>query len=238
MKLDDDRVEELKTLENKIGYKFKDKNLLNTSFIHTSYANENSYLRGKNNERLEFLGDAVLETVFSEILFKMYTKKDEGFLTKTRANLVCEKSFSELSDEINLSKYILLGKGEEKTGGRDKPSIKSDAFEAFNGALYLDGGYSKVYTFIYDLIKDKLEDTDYMSEHVSDYKSMLQEHLHKYKNVNCKYKLVGEEGPSHDKIFHMEVYLENKKIGFGKGKNKKLAEQMAAKNALKNFKIL
>lgn len=238
MIIDDKRLEELSELESSINYTFKDKNILNHAFIHTSYTNENNELRGKSNQRLEFLGDAVLELVFSEIIFKYYKKCDEGFLTKLRANLVCEKSFAELADKINLSKYLLLGNGEEKTGGRNKPSIKADAFEAFNGALYIDSSYEFVYNFISDLIEDKLINMDNKIEHVNDFKSLLQEHLHKYKNINCKYVLVKEEGLSHCKKFYIDVKVGNKVIGSGEGKNKKIAEQMAAKNALEKLKVI
>lgn len=235
MLLDENRLKELNILEKVINYEFKNKKLLNSAFIHTSYTNENPSLLGKSNERLEFLGDAVLEIVFSEILFKNFLKKDEGFLTKLRANLVCEPSFSALADEIDLSNYLLLGKGEEKTGGRDKTSLKADAFEAFNGALYLDGGYEQVYSFIYDLIIDKLENSNIIRESLNDYKSMLQEYLHKHKNINCTYVLTKEQGPSHDKEFFMDAYIGDRRIGSGKGRNKKLAEQMAAKDALENL---
>lgn len=238
MTLKDERIEILTELENKINYKFNNIELLNLAFVHTSYANEHSSLKGKHNERLEFLGDAVLEMVFSEILYKNFKPRPEGFLTKLRSSLVCESSFSEFSDEMNLSKYLLLGKGEEKTGGREKDSIKADLFEAFNGAFYLDAGYEIVYNFIYGLIKDKIFDANENIENVNDYKSMLQEHLHKYKNINLRYELVKEEGPSHDKTFYIEAYLDSKLIGAGTGRNKKLAEQNAAENALKKLHVI
>lgn len=238
MIIDNDRELALKEFQEKILYKYKNIDLLNLAFIHSSYTNEHPSLKGKSNERLEFLGDAVLEMVFSEILFKNFLPKQEGYLTKLRANLVCEASFAEFSDKINLSKYLLLGKGEEKTGGRDKASLKADAFEAFNGSLYLDAGYDKVYNFIYDLIKEKIFEVKENLENVNDYKSMLQEHLHKYKNINLVYKLVKEEGPSHDKTFFMEVYHGKKLIGAGNGKNKKIAEQNAAKNALEKLRVI
>lgn len=233
-----DRIDELKKLEESINYSFKDKSLLNSAFIHTSYTNENTHLKGKSNERLEFLGDAVLETVYSEILYKKLTDQNEGYLTKLRSQLVCEASFSEFSDKLNLASYLLLGKGEEKTGGRSKNSIKADVFEAFIGALYLDAGYQVVYTFIYEQVKDTVSHAKTSKRQVNDYKSMLQEYLHKYKNVNCQYKLTCETGPAHNKVFCMDVYKDSKKIGSGKGRNKKLAEQMAAKNALENLGLL
>lgn len=234
------RLEELNNLEKAINYEFKNKNLLNLSLIHTSYANENTSTKWKNNQRLEFLGDAVLELVYTEILYKEFSIKDEGYLTKLRASLVCEEGFAELADCINLSKYLLLGKGEEKTNGRNKPSIKSDAFEALNGALYLDGGYLVVHKFIYEIIRERVQEIKAQKdeESVNNYKSMLQEHLHKAKNTNYKYELEKEEGPSHDKTFYMNVYHGRKLLGSGKGRNKKLAEQMAAKNALENLRLI
>lgn len=233
-----ERQAQLDELQENIKYKFNDVNLLNLALVHTSYSNEHSEYKNKNNERLEFLGDAVLELVFSEILFKTFKPKQEGYLTKLRANLVCESSFSELSDAIDLSKYLLLGNGEEKTGGRTKDSLKADAFEAFNGAMYLDAGYELVYDFIYDLIKDKIVVEYKNLTNVNDYKSMLQEYLHKYKNINLLYKLVKEEGPSHNKVFYIEAYNGKKLIGVGQGKNKKHAEQMAAHDALKKLRVI
>lgn len=236
--MNEDRIAKLNKLEKKLNYKFNDINLLNLAFIHTSYTNEHSDFKNKSNERLEFLGDAVCELAFSEILFKNFKPKQEGFLTKVRANLVCEKSFSELADHLELSEFLLLGKGEEKTGGRDKPSIKSDAFEAVMGALYLDGGYDVVFNFIYNLIIDKVKELKIQKESVNDYKSMLQEYLHKKNKSNITYKLVNEIGPSHNKLFYFEFYIDDKKISEGNGKNKKIAEQMAAKNALEKLGVL
>lgn len=233
-----DRYKKMEVLEADINHKFSDKKLMDSAFIHTSYTNEHSSYKGKSNERLEFLGDAVLEIIYSEILFKRFPHKDEGYLTKLRSNMVCEEAFACLADKISLPKFLLLGRGEEKTGGREKNSLKADLFEAFCGAFYLDAGYSKVYNFIYGLIKDRLDSDKNYTKLVNDYKSMLQEHLHKYKNINSSYKLIKEEGPAHDKMFYMEVYQENKKIGSGMGKNKKEAEQMAAKDALGKLGII
>lgn len=234
------RLKKLNNLEKTINYEFKNKNLLNLALTHTSYTNEHSTTKGKDNQRLEFLGDAVLELVYTEILYKTFSIKDEGYLTKLRASLVCEEGFAELADYIDLSNYLLLGKGEEKTNGRNKPSIKSDAFEALNGAMYLDGGYSVVYTFIYEIIGKRVKEikSQKNKNNVKNYKSVLQEHLHKTKNINCEYQLQKEEGPSHDKIFYIDVYYGRKLLGSGNGKNKKLAEQMAAKNALENLRLI
>ena len=189
MNIIENRYKKMEVLEADINHKFSDKKLMDSAFIHTSYTNEHSSYKGKSNERLEFLGDAVLEIIYSEILFKRFPHKDEGYLTKLRSNMVCEEAFACLADKLSLPKFLLLGRGEEKTGGREKNSLKADLFEAFCGAFYLDAGYSKVYNFIYGLIKDRLESDKNYTKLVNDYKSMLQEHLHKYKNINSSYKL-------------------------------------------------
>lgn len=238
MIISNERIKELEEFQLNIDYKFNNIDLLNLAFIHTSYTNEHSFLKGKSNERLEFLGDAVLELVFSEILYKNFLPKQEGYLTKLRSSLVCEKSFSVLADKLNIPKYLLLGNGEEKSGGRDKNSLKADAFEAFNGALYLDSSYEVVYNFIYNLIKDEVEEINNINDSVKDYKSLLQEYLHKNKKETLLYKLLKEEGPSHNKTFYIDAYLDNKKIGSGKGKNKKIAEQNAAFDALKKLRVI
>lgn len=236
--IDSERIESLSILENKINYIFNDKNLLNNAFVHKSYTNENSSLRGKSNERLEFLGDAVLELVYTKILYSRYKNKDEGYLTKLRANLVCEKSFSEIADILELPNYLLLGKGEELTGGREKPSIKADLFEAFIGALYQDAGFDFIYNFILGQISDRLDEIGSNGNSITDYKSYLQELIHKKYNVNCIYVLSNESGPSHDKEFIVDVFVEERKIGSGIGKNKKQAQQMAAKDALVNLNVI
>lgn len=211
------------------------KSLLDQALVHSSYSNENSSYKNKHNERLEFLGDAALELVFSELLFKTYTHKDEGFLTKVRAKLVCEQSFAKLSDNMGFPGYLLLGKGEESTGGRDKASIKADAFEAVCGAIYMDGGYEPVYDFIKSIFNSMTKDLNDSSEVFVDYKSILQEYLHKRGKTEFKYILYKEEGLAHKKTFYMDVYLYSKQIGRGVGSNKKNAEQMAARDALLKF---
>lgn len=236
--IDSERIENLSKLENKINYQFKDKNLLNNAFVHKSYTNENTSLRGKSNERLEFLGDAVLELVYTKIIYSKFKHQDEGYLTKLRANLVCEQSFSELADKLELPLYLLLGKGEESTSGRDKPSIKADLFEAFIGALYQEAGFDFIYDFIKDKIALKLDEVMNNRNFITDYKSYLQELIHKKKNVNCIYILKDEKGPSHDKEFFVEVFVEDRKIGSGIGKNKKQAQQMAAKDALEKLNAI
>lgn len=225
-------------LENKIGYKFVNKGLLNQALVHSSYSNENKDYKNKHNERLEFLGDAVLELVFSEFLFKDYRPQNEGFLTKFRSRLVCEKSFAKVADHFDLSDYLLLGKGEEITGGRSKDSIKADTFEALCGAMYLDGGFEVVKKFINPLLGYLINDLDDPKESFIDYKSILQEYFHKQKETEFKYILCKEEGLAHNKTFYMDVYLNSKSVGSGKGKNKKQAEQAAARDALLRYGVI
>lgn len=236
MQNNENRILEIYDLEKKLNYSFKDKNLLNTALIHKSYANENQGLKHQNNERLEFLGDAVLELVFTKILFEKFIFKDEGYLTKLRASLVCEQSFFEFAEKIDLKKYILLGHGEETTGGREKPSIISDAFEAVSGAMYLDSGFDEVFNFVKTIIEDKINNIDNPNKAIKNYKSILQEFVHKSNNINIRYELISESGPAHDKKFVMAAFKGNNKISEGFGKSKKEAEQDAAKNALIKYK--
>lgn len=231
-------IKDIEQLQIKLDYFFKDKSLLTQALVHSSYSNENINYKNKHNERLEFLGDAVLELVFSEILFKKYSHIDEGALTKYRAKLVCENSFAILAEHFLIPNNLILGKGEEATGGRNKNSLKADAFEAMCGAIYLDGGLDEVKRLInanLDLILTELEEH---KDSFINYKSRLQEYLHKKKKTEFKYILCKEDGKSHEKTFYMDVYLNSKLIGQGFGKSKKLAEQMAAKDALKRFGVL
>lgn len=231
-------IKDIEQLQIKLDYFFKDKSLLTQALVHSSYSNENINYKNKHNERLEFLGDAVLELVFSEILFKKYSHIDEGTLTKYRAKLVCENSFAILAEHFLIPNNLILGKGEEATGGRNKNSLKADAFEAMCGAIYLDGGLDEVKRLInanLDLILTELEEH---KDSFINYKSRLQEYLHKKKKTEFKYILCKEDGKSHEKTFYMDVYLNSKLIGQGFGKSKKIAEQMAAKDALKRFGVL
>lgn len=232
------REQILLELESKIGYNFMNKSLLNQALVHSSYSNENKEYKNKHNERLEFLGDAVLELVFSEFLYNDYKPKNEGFLTKFRSRLVCEKSFSKVADHFSLSDYLLLGKGEEITGGRSKDSIKADTFEALCGAMYLDGGFEAVKGFITPLLDSLINEIDDPKESFIDYKSILQEYFHKKRETEFKYILCKEEGLAHNKTFYMDVYLNSKAVGSGCGKNKKQAEQMAARDALIKFEVI
>lgn len=218
----------LSELQNKIGYKFKNIEYLQIALTHSSYANEMKH-GIKYNERVEFLGDAVLSIVVSDYLFNNYSVP-EGDLTKLRASLVCEKSLDEMAAKINLGKYLRLGKGEEMMGGRTRPSILADAFEAVIAAIYLDGGIENARTFILPFVKEMLDNKDKLS--FTDYKTLLQEIVQQNPEEVLSYKLVSEKGPDHDKVFVVEVHLNSNVIGKGQGKSKKQAEQMAAKQAL------
>ena len=214
----------MKQLEKNIGYHFRDKNLLKAAVTHSSFANEN---RGglAYNERLEFLGDAVLQLVTSEKLFKENPDMPEGRMSKQRAALVCEDALAGYSKEIQLGDFMLLGKGEEATGGRHRPSILADAFEALIGAIFLDGGMDNAKRFVRRFL-------DAAHTSLKDYKTLLQEIIQKNPGERLSYVVIGESGPDHDKVFNVEVHLNSNVIGKGTGKSKKQAEQAAAKEAL------
>lgn len=217
----------LSDFENKIGYTFKNIRLLETALTHSSYANEKQTLRDCN-ERLEFLGDSVLGVITAEYFYHNVKHLPEGEMTKKRAACVCEKSLYGFAKEIELGKYIFLGRGEENTGGRNRPSILADAFEAVIAAIYLDGGLDEVRKFVLDFIKKAAT----QQINIRDYKTELQEIIQKNPDEHLTYVLVGESGPDHDKRFEVEVNLNSNVIGCGKGRSKKLAEQQAAKQAL------
>ena len=219
----------IELFEQKINYEFKNKEYILEALTHSSYSNEN-----KNypfNERLEFLGDSVLSMVISDYLFKKETKLPEGELTKIRANIVCEESLSEVSKNIHLGKYMLLGKGEEATGGRERISILADALEAVIAAIYLDGGIKCAREFILTNMEKIINDS-IKGKIFRDYKTCLQEVLQSNGENNIWYKLIEEKGPDHNKRFVMEVGINDTVLGVGEGKSKKDAEQVAAKCAL------
>ncbi|MGN1316260.1 MAG: ribonuclease III [Acutalibacteraceae bacterium] len=216
--------------EEKIGYKFKDRELLKRALTHSSYANENKLPH--DNERLEFLGDSVLGFVTAEYLFEEFKTRPEGALTKLRAAVVCEKSLFKFSEKISLGEFILMGRGEEHTGGRNRPSIVSDAFEAVIAAMYLDGGIDVVKPYILGFIKEAVK----REASFKDNKSLLQEEIQKEKGNTLSYEEVGEFGPDHDKTFKFVVKLNDKVVGKGEGRTKKDAEQAAAGDALTNMK--
>ncbi len=219
----------MEVLEKKLGYKFDNINLLKNSLAHSSYANE---VRNgvTSNERLEFLGDSVLSVIVADYLFHSFKNIPEGELTKLRASLVCEKTLCGFSREIGLGDFLLLGKGEEKGGGRERDSILADAFEAVLAAIYLDGGMEEARKYVMRFVLSELEHHD--TDGFKDYKTALQEIIQRNPEESVSYILKGESGPDHDKIFEVEVHLNSNVIGVGKGKNKKRAEQMAAKQAL------
>ena len=217
-------------LEQDFGIVFSQKDLLETAFTHTSYANEHRLLKISHNERLEFLGDAVLQLLISEYLYKKYPKKPEGDLSKLRAMIVREESLAGFARDCQFDEFIKLGKGEEKSGGRHRDTILGDAFEAFLGALLLDKDVATVKNFIYTVMIPKVETGDF--EMITDYKTHLQELLQVNGDVDICYQVTSETGPAHDKIFEVEVLVEGTSIGKGQGRSKKLAEQEAAKNAV------
>lgn len=218
----------LELFQEKIGYKFKNEALLYEALSHSSFANEK---KGRNsNERLEFLGDSVLSIVVSNYIFHHEQKMPEGQLSKLRASLVCEKALFEFAKEIDLGEHIMLGKGEENSGGRSRPSIISDAFEAVIAAIYLDGGMKPAEKHILRFMPKDLHRRDNVS--FRDYKTILQEIVQKNPEERVEYVLVGETGPAHDKTFTVNVMLNSNIIGSGEGPSKKSAEQQAAKEAL------
>lgn len=219
----------LEEFEGKIRYYFNNKNLLIESLSHSSYANEKRKSR-QSNERLEFLGDSVLSIVVSQYLFEHFTHLPEGELTKIRASLVCEKSLYGFAKQIDLGEHILLGKGEENTGGRERPSILADAFEAVIAAVFLDGGLEAARKHILRFIPKDIDNRKPVS--FSDHKTILQEIIQKNPEEKVEYKLVGQSGPDHNKAFKVQVRLNSNVIGTGIGRSKKEAEQMAAKEAL------
>ena len=216
-------------IEEKIGYEFSNPGLLHRALSHSSYANENK-LEGGSNERLEFLGDAVLSIIVSEHIFKYYTHLPEGDLTKIRASLVCEKALSGFAREINLGDALLLGKGEQNNGGSSRPSILCDAFVSLIAAIYLDGGIEPASKFVLHFVERELKNHNQGA--FNDYKTTLQEVIQKNPEEKVEYVLIDESGPDHDKRFTVDVMLNTNRIGRGIGRSKKEAEQLAAKEAL------
>ena len=208
---------------------FSDETLLETAFTHTSYANEHRLLKISHNERLEFLGDAVLQLIISEYLYTKYPKRPEGDLSKMRSMIVREESLAGFARDCQFDHFIKLGRGEEKSGGRNRDTILGDLFEAFLGALLLDKGVEAVKSFLYQVMIPKVEVGDF--ERVTDYKTKLQELLQINGDVEIAYQVVSETGPAHAKNFEVAVLINGRKSGQGQGRSKKLAEQEAAKNA-------
>ncbi|BBD22769.1 ribonuclease III [Streptococcus constellatus] len=218
-----------KVLSKQFGIVFQNERLLETAFTHTSYANEHRLLNISHNERLEFLGDAVLQLLISEYLYKKYPKKPEGDLSKLRSTIVREESLAGFSRDCQFDQFIKLGRGEEKSGGRNRDTILGDLFEAFLGALLLDKDVEAVKKFLYQIMIPKVEVGDF--EQVIDYKTKLQELLQVNGDVDIVYQVISESGPAHAKEFDVSVSVDGRVVGQGQGRSKKLAEQEAAKNA-------
>ena len=221
----------LEILEKNIGYTFKNKELLKQALRHTSYANERNI---ESNEKLEFLGDSILEFLSSKYIYRNYTNLREGEMTKVRATVVCEKSLYKVAKLHNFSDFLYLGKSEQKTEGRERPAILADSVEAVIAAIYIDGGLEEAEKFIVDNLKFEIEEA---TKHVGDkdYKTVLQEKLQEHGEVKIEYKTIGESGPDHDKTFEADVEVNGKFLAKGKGKSKKEAQMQAAKKALQNL---
>ncbi|MCI8418737.1 MAG: ribonuclease III [Lachnospiraceae bacterium] len=223
---------EKKDLEKKIGYTFQCREYLEQALRHSSYANERHMDRLENNERMEFLGDAVLELVTSEYLYRMYPQMPEGEATRTRASIVCEQTLALCARDLGLGEYLHLGRGEERTGGRKRPSITSDAMEALIGAIYLDGGFTSAKEFIHQFVLNDMEHKKLFY----DSKTILQEKIQGDYGKGVYYELLKEEGPDHDKCFTVCVRMEEETLGIGQGRTKKAAEQEAAYRAILQLK--
>ncbi|GIO06301.1 ribonuclease III [Brevibacillus reuszeri] len=217
-------------LQEKIGVRFHDESVLRQAFTHSSYVNEQRGKRISDNERLEFLGDAVLELTVSQFLYKTFPKMSEGEMTKLRAAIVCEPSLVKFAELLNFGDLVLLGKGEELTGGRQRPALLADVFEAFVGALYLDQGVDAVFSFMEKYVYPRVDKGEFAQ--VTDFKSQLQEFVQQDNLGDIQYRIVEEKGPAHNREFVSEVLLNNRSLGVGSGRSKKEAEQQAAARAL------
>ena len=221
----------LEELEKNIGYTFKNQELLKQALRHTSYANERNI---ESNEKLEFLGDSILEFLSSKYIYKNYPNLKEGEMTKVRATVVCEKSLYEVAKLHNFSDFLYLGKSEQKVNGSKRPAVLADSVEAVIAAIYIDGGLEEAEKFIVENLKLKiLEATKHVGN--KDYKTVLQEKLQEHGDVKIEYKTIGESGPDHNKTFEADVEVNGKFLAKGKGKSKKEAQMQAAKKALENF---
>lgn len=223
---------ELQNLEKEINYIFKDKKILEKALTHTSYAHENKI---ESNEKLEFLGDSILEFISSKFIYKKYPQLKEGEMTKVRATVVCEESLCKIAKSHNFSEFLYLGKSEKMSGGSHRPAILADSVEAVIAAMYLDGGIEPAEEFI---IKNLEKEIDYATKHVGvkDYKTVLQEKLQEDGDVRIEYEITKETGPDHDKKFEAQVICDGKILAKGEGKSKKEAHMQAAKKALGNLK--
>ncbi|MFX3624625.1 MAG: ribonuclease III [Ectobacillus sp.] len=226
--------EAFRRFQQRIGITFKNEKLLIQAFTHSSYVNEHRKKPHEDNERLEFLGDAVLELTVSQYLFQKYPTMSEGELTKLRAAIVCEPSLVQFANELLFGELVLLGKGEEMTGGRERPALLADVFEAFIGALYLDQGLEQVWSFLKTVVYPKINEGAF--SHVMDFKSQLQELIQRDGSGSIEYQILQEKGPAHNREFVSRVTLNGVALGIGNGKSKKEAEQHAAEEALRKLK--
>lgn len=220
-------MDDIRQLEGKIRYEFRDKELLENAVTHSSYIKEHDRDK-KSNERLEFLGDAFFDAIIGEEMYKIFPHQEEGFLSRVRASLVCEKSLAKAARQLDLGEYILLGNGEEKSGGRLRESILADAMEAVIGAIYLDGGFEATKRVVLDIFRGAIEDAKEGKFIIKDYKTALQEKLQHEGITDIKYVLINESGPDHDKTFKVQLIVGGRPETTGEGKSKKQAEQQAA----------
>jgi len=235
MGMNSDEKRMMKSFEKALGYKFKSKDHLRRALTHKSFANERKMESIEQNERYEYLGDAVLELSISHLLMEKFPSYSEGELSKLRAAIVNETSLAGIAKKLGLGSYLFLGKGEEMTGGRDKPSLLSDAYEAILGAMFLDRGFKKALEIVRVHFEDVLANAGTQG-FVKDFKTMLQEEVQGRLKAMPKYRLVNERGPDHRKTFEVHLYINNERMGIGKGGSKKAAEQEAARAALEKLK--
>ncbi|MFC7392521.1 ribonuclease III [Scopulibacillus cellulosilyticus] len=229
-----DKLRKLRNFLNKASLDFSNESLLKKAFTHSSYVNEHRQQVSEDNERLEFLGDAVLELLTSQYLYKNYPLMSEGDMTKLRAAVVCEPSLVQFASELSFGQMIFLGRGEEATGGRERPALLADVFEAFIGALYLDQGLDIVNGFLEKVVYPKIKDGAF--SHVMDFKSQLQETVQRKNLGSLQYEVLSESGPAHHREFISNVLLNGEVIGKGTGRSKKESEQHAAQQALEGLK--
>lgn len=228
-------TQDLTLLEERLDYRFSDRQLLVTALTHSSYVREHGGGE-QDNERLEFLGDAFFDAVIGEELFRMFPRKEEGFLSRVRATIVCERSLADKAGQIGLGAFLRLGRGEEKTGGRERSSVLADAMEAVIGAVYLDGGFEEVKKMTLVLFAPEIEETARGHYQTHDYKTRLQEVLQARGITDIRYDVLKEDGPDHDKTFTTGLYVGGELCSEGTGKSKKEAQQQAARKLLEREK--
>jgi ribonuclease-3 len=232
--LDKRRMTSLIKLSERLGVVFSNLELLHQALIHTSYVNESKKCQYRDNERLEFLGDAVLDVVISEYLFRQFPNMPEGELTKARATVVCEQTLAPQAAQVGLGEHLMLGRGEETSGGRERSSILADAFEAVIGAIYIDGGFSAAAKFIHRQFSCHLQEIS-NGHYNHDFKTLLQETVQRHTDGKVHYEVTAAQGPDHNKFFEVAVLVNGSTMGLGAGKTKKEAEQHAARQALETL---